>query len=171
MLKSGSQPNRQLDEVDERIIEALRERPRATSKWLSEHLGLTELVVGSRIKAMERDNLMRVVAQVDFRALGYGVLALVDVRVRNGKIAAVAKALAIIEGVGSVSIMLGDPPIVAQVQARDLAGLRDLLLNEVSTIDGVEQVETNIIAHIETWRLGTGRLETVPGVEDVDGAR
>jgi DNA-binding Lrp family transcriptional regulator len=144
--------------VDEQIMNLLREEPRATSKALALKLSMTEVAVAARIKAMEARGDMRVVAQVDFRAMGYNVLALVDVMVANRRIKDVADALAKLDGVGSVTIMLGDPPIIIQVQAADLGALQDLILNEIAIISGVEQVETNIIINIAKWRTESAQL-------------
>ena len=82
----------------------------------------------------------------------------VDVSVTGRKIGDVATDLAKIEGIGSVSIMLGDPPIIVQVQARDLEQLRDLILDEISAVVGVTQVETNVIVEIEKWKSQYGRF-------------
>ena len=150
-----------LDAIDAKILDELRLEPRATSKFLAQKLKLTEVTAAARVRAMEAKGVMRVVAQLDFRAAGYHVLALVDVMVANRKIKAVAEALATIDRIGSVSVMLGDPPIIIQVQAADLADLHDLLLNHVAIIPGVEQVETNLIIDIPKWRPGSAQLHPV----------
>lgn len=146
------------DALDTRIMDALREDPRATSKALALQLGMTEVAVAGRIKAMEAKGIMRVVAQLEFRALGYNVLALVDVMVRGRPIQAVADDLAKIDSVGSVTIMLGHPPIIIQVQAADLASLERLILTEIAPIEGIEQIETNVIIDIAKWQAGSAQL-------------
>ena len=146
------------DSVDEQILDELRLEPRATSKALALKLSMTEVAVAARIKAMEAKGVMRVVAQLDFRTLGYNVLALIDVMVANRKINDVADALSAIDRVGSVTIMLGDPPIIVQAQAADPADLHDLIVNHIAMIPGVEQVETNLIIDIAKWRPGSAEL-------------
>ena len=152
-----------LDQLDRQILDVLRAEPRITNKSLAGMLSTNEVTIATRIRAMEQAGVMRVVAQLDFRALDYNLLAIVDVSVIGRKIADVAADLAQIEGVGSVSIMLGDPPIIVQVQARDLAHLRDLILDEISAVVGVAQVETNVIVEIEKWKSQYGRF-TPPGM-------
>ena len=143
-------------------MDALREDPRATSKALALQLSMTEVAVASRIKAMEAKGIMRVVAQLEFRALGYNVLALIDVMVAGRTIRDVADELALIDGVGSVTIMLGHPPIIIQVQASDLAALERLILNEIAIIPGIEQIETNVILDIAKWQSGSAQLHPMP---------
>ena len=58
----------------------------------------------------------------------------------------------------AASQLLGDPPIIIQVQAFDLPALNRLILNEIATIPGVEQVETNVIVDIAKWRPGAAQL-------------
>lgn len=160
-LKSG-QPTPP-DSVDELILDELRVEPRATSKSIAEKLTLNEVTVANRIRAMEQKNLMRVIAQVEYRALGYNVLALVDVMVANRKIDAVAQALASLEEVGSVVLMLGDPAIIIQVHAADLEGLKRLLVEKIAVIPGVQRFETNLILDIAKWQAESAGLHpTVP---------
>lgn len=146
-------------------MDALREDPRATSKALAVQLSMTEVAVATRIKAMEAKGIMRVVAQLEFRALGYNVLALIDVMVSGRAIRDVADELALIDGVGSVTIMLGHPPIIIQVQAPDLLALERLILNEIATVSGIEQIETNVIIDIAKWQSGSAQLQPMPPKE------
>lgn len=159
MVKSGVG---RLDAIDVKILDELRLEPRATSKSLAHKLALTEVAVAARVRAMEARGIMRVIAQLDFKAAGYHVLALVDVMVANREIKAVAEALSTLERVGSVSVMLGDPPIIIQVQAADLPDLHDLLVNHIAHIPGVEGVETNLIINIPKWRPGSAQLQPTP---------
>lgn len=153
------------DAIDEQILEELRIEPRATSKALGLKLSMTEVAVASRIRAMEAKGMMRVVAQLAFTAAGYNILALMDVMVADRKINEVAEALSRIDRVGSVTMMLGDPPIIVQVQAADSADLHDLIVNHIAMIPGVEQVETNLIIDIAKWRTGSAQLHptSLPG--------
>ena len=65
----------ELDSVDLGIINRLRIDPRETNRSLAQHLSVSESTIGSRLQAMENANVMKVVAQRDFRAAGYEVLA------------------------------------------------------------------------------------------------
>lgn len=107
---------------------------------------------------MEQAGVMRVMAQLDFKALDFNILAIVDIRVTDRSISEVAAELAAIEGIGSISVFLGDPPIIAQVHARDLEELRDLILESISAVEGVSGVETNVIVKIGKWQSLYGRL-------------
>lgn len=149
----------ELDGADLRLLEALRQDPRATNTLLAARLSITEVAVANRIRLLEARGIMRVVAQLSFRALGYNVLALVDVEASSGRVKELANALASLEGVGSASIMLGHPSIILQVQADDLHALERLLLDEISAVDGVEGVESNVIIDIEKWTSGSAQLD------------
>jgi Lrp/AsnC family leucine-responsive transcriptional regulator len=158
MKPGGSKSKSSPDAVDQQILDELRAEPRATSKSLAQKLSLTEVTVAARIKSMEARGVMQVVAQVGFKAIGYNVIALVDVTVANGRINSVSDALCKIDAVGSVTIMSGDPPIVVHLQSTDLAALLSLILNQIATIPGVERVETNLIIDIAKWEAGSAQL-------------
>lgn len=147
-----------LDGIDDRILEVLQTEPRITNKALGLALSMTEGSVASRIRAMEAQGLMRVVAQLDFRALGYTILALIDVTVANRKIDDVAKSLSTLDGVGSVTIMLGDPAIIIQVHAKGIEELQNLIVSKIATVVGVQQVETNLLLDIAKWQPGSAQL-------------
>ena len=80
---SAALPEYQLDEVDRRIIAALKADGRATNQRIARSLRISPSTVGARIRRMESMNAMRVVAVTDFAALGYKVLLAVGIEVQG----------------------------------------------------------------------------------------
>jgi DNA-binding Lrp family transcriptional regulator len=142
---------RQLDELDCEILGALRASPQETNKALADKLDVSEVTIATRIRALENDRVMKVMAQCDFRAAGYNTLASVDVYIAGRPVEAVAKELARLEGLALISILMGDPSFALMVMAPDLAGLQ-ALKESIGAIKGVQSVDVSVFAEILKYR-------------------
>jgi DNA-binding Lrp family transcriptional regulator len=142
---------RQLDELDRAILDALRASPQETNKALADKLEVSEVTIASRIRALENDRVMKVMAQCDFRAAGYNTLASVDVYIAGRPVAAVAKDLAKLDGVALISILMGDPSFALMAMAPDLAGLQ-ALRESIAGIKGVQSVDVFVFTEILKYR-------------------
>lgn len=149
---------RPLDDLDRMIVTSLRAAPRETSKAIAAQLSVSEATVAARIRALEHERVIRVMAQTDFRAAGFHVLAAVDVCVAGRSVEQVAAALAALEQVALVSILMGDPSISMLVMARDLDDLRVLTGETIGTVAGVRSVETMVLSEILKYQSELGAL-------------
>lgn len=139
---------RALDETDSRLLSCLRADPRETNKSLAEKLSVTELTVAARIRTLENDRIMKVMAQRDYRALGFNVLGNVDVWVSGRPVQSVAQDIAAIDGVATVVIMMGSPSLMLLAMAPSLPDFQTLVLERIAKVKGVRSVETLIYADI-----------------------
>jgi len=148
-----------LDALDRGILERLKLDPRCTNKSLAEALSVSEVTIAARIRAMENDRVMRVMAQRDMRAAGFSLFALVDVEVSGRAVDAVASDLARIENIGSVSLLMGEPAIVIEVHAATLDDLENTLLDEVGKVRGVSGTIANLVVDVIKYDSGYGNLQ------------
>lgn len=70
--------------------------------------------------------------------------AYVFVNVKAGKAKAVTKQLGQIEGVKFADACWGMPDIIALVDVKNERALNDIVLNDISKVDGVEHTDTHI---------------------------
>lgn len=73
------------------------------------------------------------------------VQAYVLIRTRAGKAREVAEGIAKVAGCKSVCTVTGRYDVIALLEAEDLKGLGDLILQRIHTIDGVERTETALV--------------------------
>jgi DNA-binding Lrp family transcriptional regulator len=73
------------------------------------------------------------------------IQAYVLIRTHPGKARNVAEAISKITGCRSVCTVTGRYDVIALLEAEDLKGLGDLILQKVHTIDGVERTETAVV--------------------------
>jgi DNA-binding Lrp family transcriptional regulator len=163
--RPGSDPHktrrldRPLDEIDRRILESLKAEPRVTNKSLAQELSISEVTVAARIRSMEDDRVMKVMAQRDFRSVGGQILALVDIDVLGREVEAVAEDLRHISQVGSVALLMGQPSVIIEIHTADLTALEDVLLNEVAKVKGVRCTSSNVIVKIMKYQTEIGDLQ------------
>jgi Lrp/AsnC family leucine-responsive transcriptional regulator len=141
-----------LDELDHGILRQLREDPQRSCKSIAESLVVTESTVASRIREMENDGVMKVMAQRSFRAAGFDVLANIDLTVSGRAVDAVAEELAAMDGVAVVTINIGDPSLSLLVMASSLGSLQTSVIEGIAKVEGVRSTETMIYADIIKYR-------------------
>ena len=78
-------PRDELDDLDRRLLALLRENSRMTNQALSEALGVAPSTCLARMKGLQRSGVIRrFTVEVDPRALGSTIEALISVRLRPG---------------------------------------------------------------------------------------
>lgn len=137
-----------LDELDFRIISLLRKDGRLPYRVVARELGLTEAAVSVRIRRLEETDSLRVVAVADASALGFDLLVSVGVKVEGRPVAEVATALAEIDEVFSITLVLGRFDIELLLLARDQQHLDALLNDRLATLPGVRKLMPSLAMNV-----------------------
>ncbi len=100
--------------------------------------------IGERIARLERDGVIQGYTVVlDWAALGYPVTVYLAVSATAGSDqGAVIRSLRALPEVEDVTIVTGTIDMLARLRVRDYAHLRNLLLEHVWQISGVQRTET-----------------------------
>src|SRR5262249_46175384 len=133
-----------LDEGDARIIAALAEDGRRSNRDVSRAVGLSERVVGQRIRRLREQDVMRVVAVVDMHAAGFESVVNIGVRVSARSAEDVARELARLPQVLSVLLMSGGSDIEIVVVARNHAELATFVESSLHRIPGIETLSPSL---------------------------
>jgi Lrp/AsnC family transcriptional regulator for asnA, asnC and gidA len=138
----------ELDDIDRKIIAALKADGRATNQRIARTLRISPATVGARIRRLESVNAMRVVAVTDFSALGYKVLLAIGIEVQGRPAEEVAKDLAALEEVFAVHLVTGARDIEILVALHDLEELETFLLSDIGKIRGIRALSAGIAADV-----------------------
>ena len=138
----------ELDELDLKIIAALKADGRATNQDIARSLKLAPATVSARIRRLEEVNAMRVVAVTDFAALGLDVLLAVGIEVQGRAAEDVAAELAKLPEVFAVHLVTGARDIEILVALRDFAELQPFLLEDVAAVRGIRSLTAGIAVDI-----------------------
>jgi DNA-binding Lrp family transcriptional regulator len=138
-----------LDRTDRVLVDALQNNARLTNKELAELAGIAPSTCLERVRALRLRGVLRGFhAEVDLRALGRGLEAIVAVRIRPHSRAYVdafwEQALALPEVV-QVFHVTGADDFLLHVAVPDTDALRDFVLDRLTVRPEVGHVESRII--------------------------
>jgi DNA-binding Lrp family transcriptional regulator len=141
--------NKPLDRIDIAIVAQLQKDARTSNKELAALVGLAPSSCLERVRRLQRDSVIRGYhADVDPKALGIGIQAMVAIRLsahqRQNMELARAHLRALPEVVHLYHLSGADDFLV-HVAARDADHLRHIVMNGVSSLDVVANVETSLI--------------------------
>lgn len=155
---------RQLDEIDQQILNSLTTDGRLTCAEIARAVGnISERAVRYRLDKLLEDDLVRVRGILNPSKFGYGVLADVVIEADPGLVLEIANAIAAHDCVTYVACLSGGSDIRAQVVARDNNELFGFVSKALGKIPGVQRITTAIVPHIvkETgsWRAPAACFE------------
>ena len=137
--------NLELNEVDMKILKALLEDARFSSRQIAKNVGVSVGTVLSRIKKMEDDGLIKGYSVIlDHERLGYQLTVVTEITVAKGKLVETEAEIAKISNVCSVYDVTGltDAVIVAKFKSReDLGAFTKRLL----ALPYVERTNTHVV--------------------------
>ena len=140
------------DELDQQIIELLREDGRMSTQDVAKRLGSTSSTVRKRIRRLEEARVMRVVAVTDFSAAGYDVLLAIGIEVEHHNAEEVGRALAALPEVFSVTMTTGPHDLEILVAAQSFDDLATFLHEEVSQIPGIGRLVPGLTVEVYKYQ-------------------
>lgn len=147
-----------IDKLDLEIVNLLLENGRISATEIARQIeGTSERVVRYRIDRMIEENVIRVSAVVNPKALGLNIYADIWIEVESDKILEVANKLAENENVTYVASSLGETDVSIQVVAKDTEEIYRFVTEVVRKIPGVKKTITSIVPiilkDIYQWRI------------------
>ena len=138
-----------VDELDLALIARLRTEGRASNRSLAEALGVNDATIAARLRRLEDESIVRVVAVTDMAAFGHDLLAFALVRCEGRPILEVGEELTGMEEAIGVVVTTGRVDLVISLLARDRAHLAALGA-AIGAVPGVARV---------TWELALDILK------------
>ena len=133
-------PTSLADRLDCDLADRLAVQGRESNRSLAEALGVTEHTVAARLRRMESEQIMRVVAMTDVAAFGFGYYAFAMIEVADRSPLDVAVDLADIPELISVNVTSGRFNVVARLMAADRTELARLVGEAIPARAGVRRV-------------------------------
>lgn len=159
MLTAGQEAVIRVDEIDLRMMDALRGDGRIGLSDLAGSLGISRATTSKRLAALLDSGEVQVVGIVHPATLGIRSLAHVSISV-DQPVRPVADALAAIDQVPFVSLASGSFPLIAEARTRDERELA-AVLERIRGIDGVTTTETLFYTDLAIDVLRPARVENV----------
>jgi Lrp/AsnC family transcriptional regulator, leucine-responsive regulatory protein len=117
-----------LDDLNRRILAELQDNPRITMSALGRRVGLSSPAVTERVQRLERSGVITGYrAELDPRALGYPLTAIVCVKPAPGQLKRIPELAAGIPQVGECHRITGEDCFFLKVHLRTIEELSELL--------------------------------------------
>lgn len=145
-----------LDTVDRCLVALLQVNGRLSHAELSRRLGIPEPTVRRRLKHLLDDGVMQIVAVPNPHKIGYGIHAIVGLRIQPGKSTDVVRHLKALREVRYVGVTAGAYDIVVEALFRDNDGFREFLTETLGRVDGLVGTETSYVLEVakRTYKVG-----------------
>jgi DNA-binding Lrp family transcriptional regulator len=135
-----------MDDVDRRIVEALRADGRLSMRALAELLHISRASAYARVARLEQDGVITGYgARIDPVRYGYALSAYVYLDIAQRSWKSVRGQLLGLPGVDHVALVSGGHDILLRVRARDAVDLRDVVLTRLQEIPEVRATQTVLI--------------------------
>lgn len=170
-----------MDDIDRKLIDLLRVKPRCPARALGDTLGIGESAVASRIKGMVAASQMRVMAMIGMDAIGFQHIVFFKLRVSGVSIDEVAAQIAEIPEVYALTTTMGRFQLVGNMYAKDKHDISQLLDISLGKITGVVDIEASLaletlsysahfatldkLNHLPAW---TAFGKTIPNLDKLD---
>ena len=146
-----------LDQLDMQILAALQSNARQTNRAIAEEVGLAPSTTLERIRSLEgRGVVTGYHADVDLVALGRPLQAIVTLRLRpkTGAVidSAISRLMELPETLG-VFLLTGIDDLIVHVSVTDTDSLRHLVLDRISSIEGVVGDRTSLVFEHKQKRI------------------
>jgi Lrp/AsnC family transcriptional regulator, regulator for asnA, asnC and gidA len=131
-----------IDDIDQRIIEALQLDGRRPFTKLAAELGISEASVRQRVANLINTRVMQIVAITNPVKLGFSHASMIGIRVSGDRLMEVANEISAFEEVIYLIICAGSFDLLAEVVCRDNDHLLSFLTDKLYKVMGVQQAET-----------------------------
>jgi DNA-binding Lrp family transcriptional regulator len=135
-----------LDDIDLRILAALRTDGRLSMRALAAQLHISRASAYARVERLEASGVITgYTATVDPRRCGYGLSAYIFLKIAQQSWKTVRRKVLSIPEVDHAALVSGEHDIMLLVRTRDAAALRDVVLTRLQGMPEVASTQTVLI--------------------------
>jgi Lrp/AsnC family transcriptional regulator, regulator for asnA, asnC and gidA len=131
-----------LDDVDLKIIDALRKDGRVAFTQIAEQLGVSPGMIRQRYNRLVDQGFLKIVAITNPVRMGFRTMAMIGIRAEGSKLLEVAGYVSKLDEVIYMIVTSGRFDIFAEVVCRDHEDLLRFITEKLSIIDGVRESES-----------------------------
>ena len=134
-----------IDQLDARLIAALRDSPRVGLLEISRQLGVARGTVQARLSKLEgRGVVIGYGPEVDPGAMGYAISAFVFIELNQGRLAEAVELLNAVPEVLEADAISGPQDLVCRVAAHDTEHLQDIV-NRLLATPAIQRCTSHIV--------------------------
>jgi DNA-binding Lrp family transcriptional regulator len=161
-VASPSAEKVEVDDLDLTLLRALAADARQSQRALARAVGMSPPAIADRLARLERLGAIRGYrVELDWAALGYPVVVYLAVTANPGMdLSEIARSIRALPEAQDMSVVTGAFDLLVRLRVRDHTHLRELLLNTIFQIPGVQRTETFLsLADAEPENFAEGLLD------------
>lgn len=161
-VSPAAPPKVEVDDLDLALLRALAADARQSQRALARKVEMSPPAVADRISRLERAGAIKGYrVDVNWPALGYPVVVYLAVTAGPGMdLSEIIKAIQALPETEELSVVTGGLDVLVRLRVRDHEHLRELLLDEIFQINGVQRTETFLsLADVDTGNFTAGMLD------------
>ena len=139
------------DLTDRCIIVLLQVDGRLSHTEIARRLGIPEATVPRRMRRLLDERTIQIVAQPEPFKIGFGVRAIIGLKLQPGKVAEALAALRPLQQIRYIGVTVSTYDIVIETIYHDNKELRDFMLVTLGQTPGLESTETSYLLDIAKW--------------------
>src|SRR5579859_3227555 len=155
-----------IDDIDQRIIEALQQDGRRPFTKIAADLGISEASVRQRAANLINTHVMQIVAVTNPVKLGFSLASMIGIRVSGDRLLEAAEEISTFDEVIYLILCTGRFDMLAEVVCRDNDHLLNFLTEKLYKVPGVQLAETHMYLRVckqNDWAfLSQARLSPTP---------
>ncbi len=134
----------EVDDLDLTLLRALAADARQSQRALARAVGMSPPAIADRLARLERAGAIRGYrVDIDWAALGYPVVVYLAVTAGPGMdLSEIIQAIRALPEAQGMSVVTGTFDLLVRLRVRDHTHLREMLLNSIFQIPGVQRTET-----------------------------
>jgi DNA-binding Lrp family transcriptional regulator len=135
----------QIDQLDVKLIEALRQDPRVGLLEIARRVGVARGTVQARLAKLEQRGVITGYGpEIEPTKMGYPIAAFVFVELNQGRLAEAAEAARAVPEVLEVDAVSGDQDLICRVVARDTEHLQEIV-NRLLATDAIRRSTSYVV--------------------------
>ncbi len=151
-----------MDRLDIKIVSYLQEDGVSTNANIARKIDVSEETVRRRLKRLEQDDYVKIVAIPNARKIGYESQVIIGLRASANKVDIVAESLSEMIEISWVAVTTGSFDIFAWATLQSNEALSDFLKNRVGQIEGITSMETFVSLGVNKEEYGLNMKIVTP---------
>ena len=156
-----------IDELDRRIIELLQSDGMLKNVVIAEQLSTSEATVRRRRARLQANDVIRVVAVADPFKLGFNIMAIIGVRIEQGYLKDVEKALNSMPEVRFLGVVLGAYDIMLEAWFKSSDEFLNFVTVTLAEIKGITRTESFQVMRLSKYTYDWGKPTSLGRAEPV----